>query len=204
MRAIYLLLTLLISYLPIKGQAIFSPEIVSGHRSITYLHTIKYNFSPRFSLNNLVLLDHAYGEDYNNIYFIRNLASYSFHPSFALQGGIGIKNPGSFALVNLLYHFHHKNFNLSYSAGGTYQKGWTLEQSLAVTYTPQLTAHTKAYFHLLAIINLDRHAYHRGIQQLKIGLMQKNTQYGFAANFDQFLKAIKTWENVGVFIKAKF
>ncbi|RAJ20035.1 hypothetical protein LX77_03249 [Gelidibacter algens] len=185
-----------------RGQELnYTPEILLGHRSLTYLHVVKYNVNDKFTVNNLVLFDAEYETEVNNIYFIRNMASYKFNKVFSVNTAIGIKNPGKFATMSVQYQYYKTDVSISFSAGPTYQNGFTLEQSLVVNYTPEISKNWKVYFNLLAIANLNLDEYQRGLQQLRMGLKNKTIMFGLGANFDQFNNASKKLMNMGLFIK---
>lgn len=184
------------------GQELsFAPEMLFGNRSHTYLHLVKYHINERWSVNNLTLFDTEYITDVNNIFFIRNRVAYQLSRTLSANASIGVKNPGHFATASLQYRYSKKNFSASYSAGSTYQEGFTFEQSLALNYSPQISKGLKAYFNLLAIANLNFKEYQRGLQQLRIGLVSNKTAYGVGLNLDQFNNASKTLSNIGLFIK---
>lgn len=185
-----------------RAQELFyAPEILFGYRSHTYLHLVKYHISERWSINNLSLFDTEYITNANNIFFIRNTATYQLSNNLIASTSIGVKNPGHFATASLQYRYSKKHFSLRYSSGATYQKGFTLEQSLALNYSPKISKGLKAYFNLLAIANLNFNEYQRGLQQLRIGLVSNKATYGVGLNLDQFNNASKTLSNMGLFIK---
>jgi hypothetical protein len=179
----------------------FAPEMLLGNRSHTYLHLVKYHINGRWSVNNLTLFDTEYTTNGNNIFFIRNTATYRLSRTLSANASIGIKNPGHFATASLQYRYSKKNFTASYTAGSTYQEGFTFEQSLALNYSPKISKGLKAYFNLLAIANLNFEEYQRGLQQLRIGLVGNKAAYGVGLNLDQFNNASKTLSNIGLFIK---
>lgn len=51
-------------------QLAYTPDIVLGHRSYTYLHNISYQFNDKLKVNNLTLFDTEYTKDKENIFFI--------------------------------------------------------------------------------------------------------------------------------------
>ncbi|WP_417611907.1 hypothetical protein [Owenweeksia hongkongensis] len=182
-------------------ELFFAPEILFGNRSHTYLHLVRYHFNERWSVNNLTQFDTEYTDDSNNIFFIRNTATYKLSSAFFTNVSIGVKSPGHFATASLQYRFSKEHFSARYSAGTTYQIGFTFEQSLVVNYTPQISRDLKAYFNLLAIANLDFQEYQRGLQQLRLGLVSRKMAYGIGLNLDQFNNTSKTLSNIGLFIK---
>lgn len=185
-----------------SGQELFfAPEMLFGNRSHTYLHLVKYQFNERWSVNNLTQFDTEYTTDANNIFFIRNTATYRLSSTLFANASVGVKSPGHFATASLQYRYSKKNFSASYSAGSTYQKGFTFEQSLVVHYSPQISKGLKAYFNLLAIANVSFYEYQRGLQQLRLGLVSNKIAYGIGLNLDQFNNASKTLSNIGLFIK---
>lgn len=180
------------------------PENLSGHRSITFQHFAKHSFSGKLSINNFTLIDTEYDIDKNVIYFIRTMISWHFYKSFAVNLATGMKNPGKFTTLNIQYQYSRNNLLISYSAGGTFQNGFTFEQFLATNYTLPISKKMKAYVGLLAIANLNEDGYQRGLQQIKVGLKQGDFLYGFGCRLDQFNNASKTLENFGLFIQYKF
>lgn len=181
----------------------FSPEMIVGNRSTSYQHYIGYKFNTSWSINNVSLFDTEY-TNINNIFFIRNMLSYNLNKHFKANASIGIKNPGAFASLTSQYEYIASNFKLSYAIGSTYQNGFTLEQTLMMNYTPNLTKKLQAYLNLFAVVNTNLKALDRGIQQLRIGIKKEQLITGMAINLDQFTKAEKTLENFGVFIKFNF
>jgi len=185
-------------------QLKYSPEIVTGHRSITYLHSITYSISDHLRFNNLTLYDTEYETNQHNIFFIRNTMSYQALKSISLNAAIGIKNPGSFVTFTAQYQFARHVFLFSYAAGTTYQSGFTLEQSILLEYAPMLTNNIKGYFKVQAVANTNSYEYQRGFQQFRAGLKYKGLAYGLAMNLDQFKNSTKTLENLGGFLKCNF
>jgi len=204
-----LILSLLFSFLlgNVTGQTqktTFTPELVTGYRSLFYQHGINHFFSKKLHFNNLVVYDTEYRSDKNNIFFIRNTLSVALSKPLSLQTAIGIKNPGSFATLALQYQYQTGPLRFLYAAGATYQTGLTLEQSLILEYNPLLQPGTSAYFRLQAIANTDFTQYQRGIQQFRAGLQHETTQYGVAVNLDQFNNGARQLENAGIFIRYLF
>ena len=204
-----LILSLLFSFLfgNVTGHAqktTFTPELVTGYRSLFYQHGINHFFSKKLRFNNLVVYDTEYRSDKNNIFFIRNTLSVALSKPLSLQTAIGIKNPGSFATLALQYQYQTGPLRFLYAAGATYQTGLTLEQSLILEYNPLLQPGTSAYFRLQAIANTDFTQYQRGIQQFRAGIQQETTQYGVAVNLDQFNNGARQLENAGIFIRYLF
>lgn len=182
----------------------YTPDIVSGHRSYTYMHNINYQLNDRLKINNLTLFDTAYTKDKDNIFFIRNTLSYRLTTNFNVNAAFGMKNPGAFFSVYAQYRITGPAYSFSYSIGTTYQKGFSLEQSVSFEYTPHLKENLQGYFSVLAIGNIDGSGYPRGLQFLRLGVKQDRMMYGIASNFDQFNNAKKTLENIGGFVKYNF
>ncbi|GEN67659.1 hypothetical protein [Chryseobacterium rhizosphaerae] len=182
----------------------YTPDLVLGHRSYTYMHNVNYQINERLKLNNLTLFDTEYTKDQDNIFFIRNTLTYSFTKKISLNGAFGVKNPGAFFSLYAQYRMVQPSYSFSYSIGATYQKGFSLEQSVSFEYTPQLRENLKGYFSVLAIGNLDNTGYPRGLQFIRLGVKQDKMMYGIASNFDQFNNSKKTLENIGAFVKYNF
>lgn len=185
-------------------KASYTPDFVAGHRSYTYMHNINYQLNDRLKLNNLTLFDTEYTRDKENIFFIRNTVAYSITPKLSVNAAFGMKNPGAFFSAYLQYKIGNPIYSLSYSIGTTYQKGFSLEQSVSLEYTPYLTRNLKGYFSVLAIGNIDDSGYPRGLQLIRLGVKQNKMMYGIASNFDQFNNGKKTLKNIGGFIKYNF
>ncbi|WP_223609483.1 hypothetical protein [Chryseobacterium sp. OSA05B] len=182
----------------------YTPDIVVGHRSYTYMHNINYQLNEQLKINNLTLFDTEYTRDKDNIFFIRNTLSYSLHKRFNVNAAFGMKNPGAFFSVYAQYKITGPSYSFSYSLGTTYQKGFSLEQSVSLEYAPYLKENLQGYFSVLAIGNIDDSGYPRGLQFVRLGLKQDKMMYGVATNFDQFNNAKKTLENIGAFVKYNF
>ena len=205
LRSIGLFITLLFTTLASNAQSVgFSPEMILGHRSVFYQHYINHKFNEKWSVNNVSLFDTEYHNDANNMLFIRNMLSYNINKYFNVNAGIGVKNPGAFATITSQYQYSVSSFKISYAIGSTYQKGFTLEQTLILNYTPTLTKNMKAYLNLFVVVNTDLTILNRGIQQLRVGIKKEKFTTGIAINMDQFTKAEKTLENFGFFIKSNF
>lgn len=182
----------------------YAPEIMLGHRSITFQHLLKYSFNNRFSFNNLSLFDTEYNNDQNNIFFLRNTGTYKLTDWLNFNAAFGIKNPGHFITTSLQYSLSKKGLKSNYSIGATYQEGFSLEQAMSINYTSAFSERLRTYFKFLIIANIDKNGYQRGIQQIRLGLKNVNTAYGLGFNFDQFNKSTKTLFNMGLFINTKF
>ncbi|WP_255492462.1 hypothetical protein [Myroides sp. NP-2] len=190
---------------PVLGQSTtYTPDVMLGHRSFAYTHTISHRLSDDLSIQNLVLFDSEYEKDTHNIFFVRNTIAYKLPKNFVLNAGFGVKNPGKFASVYLQYQVKRKNFIGVYGIGTTYQKGFTLEQSLLLEYTPKLTQEWEGFFRLSAVGNVNRHEYTRGFQHIRIGAKKDKVALGLAANFEQFNMSWDHLENYGVFVKVNF
>lgn len=188
--------------LSVFGQSTtYAPDLMLGHRSYGYTHTVSHKLSDKLTLQNLVLIDTEYEEDTHNIFFVRNTLAYQLPKNFVLNAGFGVKNPGKFASVYLQYQVKRKDFIGVYGIGTTYQKGFTLEQSLLLEYTPQLTQTWEGLFRLSAVGNVNRHEYTRGFQHLRLGVKREKVALGFAANFEQFAMSWNHLENYGLFVK---
>ncbi|HFK5570461.1 hypothetical protein ACV0BM_006560 [Elizabethkingia meningoseptica] len=196
---------LALSSFHIKAQQFsYNPDLVIGHRSYTYLHNVTYQFNDKIKVNNLTLFDTEYTNDKENIFFIRNMVSYNVSKKVAFSAAFGMKNPGAFFSLFAHYKTTKPTYSLSYTVGTTYQKGFTMEQSLSAEYTPYLTDDLQAYFNLLVIANLNFDGYQRGLQFLRLGLKQNKLSYGIAINLDQWNNGKKTLENAGTFVRYNF
>lgn len=192
----------LLAALTCNAQSVdFYPEVVFGHRSLSYQNFVSYSFDKKWSVNNTSIYDTEYNNDTNNIFFIRNMLSYQLIPHFKINVAIGVKNPGAFVTMASQYQYKAASFNVSYAIGSTYQNGFTLEQTLILNYTPPLSKSIKAYLNLFAVVNTDLKILNRGIQQLRVGLKKEKLITGMAVNLDQFTEAKKTFTNSGIFIK---
>lgn len=191
--------------LPLNAQKLnYTPDLVLGHRSYTYMHNINYYFNDRLKLNNLTLFDTEYTKDKENIFFIRNTLTYNLSKRFSINAALGMKNPGAFFSAYVQYRISKPLYSFSYSIGATYQKGFSLEQSVSVEFTPYLKENLQGYLSVLAIGNIDNSGYPRGLQFIRLGVKEDKIMYGIASNFDQFNNAKKTLENIGVFVKYNF
>ncbi|MDR6457553.1 hypothetical protein J2786_000646 [Chryseobacterium vietnamense] len=204
MKARFIAITALASVSLNAQKLSYTPDIVLGHRSYTYMHNVNYQLNERLKLNNLTLFDTEYTKDKENIFFIRNTLSYMLTKRFSANAAFGMKNPGAFFSAYLQYKIIQPAYSLSYSIGTTYQKGFSLEQSISFEYTPYLTENFKGYFSVLAIGNLDDSGYPRGLQFIRLGVKRDKMMYGLASNFDQFNNGKKTLENIGAFVKYNF
>ncbi|OUR90944.1 hypothetical protein A9Q87_13510 [Flavobacteriales bacterium 34_180_T64] len=205
LRFISLSITLIFAALASKAQNVgFSPEMVLGHRSLSYQHFVSHSFNEKWSVNNVSYFDTEYNNETNVIFFIRNMLSYSFNKHFKVNAAIGVKNPGAFATITSQYQYSASSYKISYAIGSTHQNGFTLEQTLILNYTPALNTSIKAYLNLFVVVNTNLKILNRGIQQLRIGLKKEKFITGIAINLDQFTKAEKTLENYGIFIKKTF
>lgn len=205
LRFISLSITLIFATLASNAQSVgFSPEMVLGHRSLSYQHFVSYSFDEKWSVNNVSFFDTEYNNETNDIFFIRNMLSYNINKHFKANAAIGIKSPGAFATITSQYQYTVSSFKISYAIGSTYQNGFTLEQTLILNYIPTLSKNIKAYLNLFAVVNTDLKILNRGIQQFRVGLKKEKFITGIAVNLDQFTKAEKTLENYGFFIKYNF
>jgi|GEM_PF-438170 len=202
---ILLLFSVLVTQLSVHAQQLlYTPEILLGHRSLSYLHGVQYGIASKWAVSNVTFLDTEYHSDKNNIFFIRNAVSYSTSRALSFHVGLGLKNPGSFASIWGQYKFSTPSIHLQYSVGTTYQHKLTLEQSLQLEYLPRLGTTLKGYFKVQATANLTRDEYQRGFQYIRMGIKSLKSTYGIAANLDQFNNSTKTLENLGLFFKYNF
>jgi len=205
LRNLSLSTTLLFMALGANAQSVgYYPEMVLGHRSLSYQHFVNHHFNEKWSVNNVSLFDTEYNNETNNIFFIRNMLSYSFNKHFKASAAIGLKKPGAFATIAYQYQYKAPTFKLSYTIGSSYQKSFTLDQTLILNYTPALSKSIKAYLNLFAVVNTNLKILDRGIQQLRVGIKKNNLITGIAVNLDQFTKATTTLNNYGIFIKTNF
>jgi hypothetical protein len=177
-----------------------SPDIVLGNRSFTYKHFAKYSINGKFSMDNLTLFDTEHESDSNNIYFIRNNLSYQLFGKWSLNLGMGIKNPGSFYTFSIGFRTRKQSFKIGYNVGSTYQNGFSIEQTLTITFEPILSPNLKGFINLLAVGNLNSDGYIRGLQQFKVGVQKTKLVTGLALNLDQFNNSRKKLENMGFFL----
>lgn len=202
--SLFTLFYLSVSTWVIGQEVSFASDVVFGNRSLTYKHLIKYSMNPKLSVDNLTLFDSEYDTDLNNIYFIRNTISYALTKNIMANTAMGIKNPGAFGTVSMSFSSRSPRFSFTYSAGSTYQDGFSFEQSIIASYLPSFGNDHQGYINLLATGNINANGYARGLQQLKIGVRKKQLTTGLAINLDQFNNARKTLTNTGIFLKYNF
>ncbi|MFD2556827.1 hypothetical protein [Sphingobacterium tabacisoli] len=205
MKIRLLLIMIALMTLKTNGQKLsYTPDLLLGNRSYAYMHNINYHFNSYLKINNLILFDTEYAHDKENIFFIRNTLSYSISRKISFNAAVGVKNPGKFFGLFAQYRTIGSDYSLSYSMGTTYQRTFTLEQSIAFEYTPSIIERLDGYFHVLAIVNLEPGNYQRGVQQVQLGLKQQRLNYGLALNLDQWNNNEKQLYNTGIFIKHNF
>ena len=202
---LYLFLLLLVFGNGVHSQELsFTPDVVFGNRSMTYKHLLIYHLDSKLSLDNLTLFDTEYEGDTNTIYFIRNNVSYKLSEKTRVNTSVGIKNPGAFGSLSLSFFSRTPHFSANYTAGGTYQDGVSFEQSLVISYYPNLGRNHQAYINILATGNLSSKGYIRGLQQFKLGIRKEKLITGLALNLDQFNNSRKKLKNTGIFFKYNF
>ncbi|WP_417197461.1 hypothetical protein [Bizionia sp.] len=205
LRLINLLVFILFGILVSNAQSVrFSPEMIVGNRSTGYQHFIGYKINDTWSINNISLFDLEHTNNKNNIFFIRNMLSYTLNKHFKANVSIGVKNPGKFTTLSSQYQYVTSKLKINYSIGSTYQNGFTLEQSFLLNYTPTLSKNIQGYINLSAVLSTNFKVLNRGIQQLRFGIKKEKLITGMSVNLDQFIKAEKTLENFGVFTKYNF
>ncbi len=150
------------------------------------------------------MFDTEYTKDKENIFFIRNTISYSLTKKISFHAGFGMKNPGAFFTAFAQYRIVKPVYSFSYSVGATYQKGFTLEQSISAEYAPYIADDLQAYLMFWRLLILTLTAIKEDYNFFRLGLKQKKLSYGIAINLDQWNNAKKTLENVGVFTKYSF
>ncbi|MGW9684854.1 hypothetical protein [Flagellimonas sp. 2504JD1-5] len=182
----------------------FTPEVTFGNRAVSYQHLMDYSLSENWSVNNVTLFDTEYGNEDNNIFFVRNTLSYSLSQSFKTNIAFGVKNPGGFLTGTAQYSLNTPSFKATYVVGSTYQNGFTLEQSLSFQYTRPINEGTEFFTSLFTVFNTDLKYLDRGIQQIRVGIKKAGFQAGLAFNLDQFKKAEKTLENFGFALKYNY
>ena len=201
---IFIFFIVLGTFLSYSQNTKFSSEFTFGNRSIAYQHYVRYDLSKKWSLNNITLYDTEYNSDSNNIFFVRNMLSYSLNKSFKTNIAFGVKNPGAFTTATVQYVLSTKQFKLNYNVGTTYQNGFTLEQSLILNYSKHINAPNEFFIRLFTVVNTNLKYLNRSIQQLRIGIKKEDLLVGLAINLDQFKKAKKTLENFGIAFKYNF
>lgn len=182
------------------GKA-YTPELVVGNRSIFYQHRVNTNINRYLSFNNLAQMDAEYAHFKNNIYFIRNTFSFKINPHFSLNTSFGVKNPGSFSTLFINYNYMDKEFVLNYSIGITQQKGLSLEHSFSVENDFSLAPNFQRNTRFQILLNHNKSEYHRGFQQIRLGLKRNEFILGVAINYDQFNNNDRLLANYGFYIK---
>lgn len=168
------------------------------------MHSIVKNQGKKLSLNNLTLFDTEYKSDAKNIFFIRSSVGYRLNQHWMLNAFFGVKNPGSFWGSSIQYGYLSPQLVFGYSIGPTFQRGFTLEQSLRLEYYPTIAGELQAHITTLAIANINTEEYQRGVYHFKLGLRSPTLAYGLALNMDHFNNATRKLENAGFFIKTYF
>lgn len=205
LRVFTVLIILLLGTQLISSQNLgFSPEITMGNRSTAYQHFIGYKINDYWSINNVTLYDTEYNNDDNNIFFVRNMVSYTVTKAIKTNFAFGVKNPGGFLTTTFQYQLNKPRFKVTYNVGSTYQNGFTLEQSLNLYYAVPISESTNLFTSLFTVFNTNLKYLDRGIQQFRIGIKKGRFQTGIAINLDQFEKAEKTLENFGISVKYNF
>lgn len=182
------------------GKA-YTPELVVGNRSVFYQHRVNARINRYLSFNNLAQIDLEYAHIKNNIYFIRNTLSFEISPHFSLNTSFGIKNPGSFSTLFINYNYTYKEFVLNYAIGITQQKGLSIEHSFSVENNFSLTSNLQLNTRFQALLNHTNSEYHRGFQQVRLGLKRNEFILGVAINYDQFNNNDRLLANYGFYIK---
>ncbi|WP_319480242.1 hypothetical protein [uncultured Draconibacterium sp.] len=186
-----------------ESQLRFSPENFVGNRSNNYQHIVGVKISGKLRFSNFAYLDSDYSTK-ENLYNIRNTISYDLVKSWSSNLAFGLKNPGLYTTASLQHGKKYNAFSYLLRTGATYQKSWTSESFATVLYAPEISNNITAFLKASFSFSANSKGITRGIQQLRLGIKNKQLVYGWASNFDQFNYNQRALTNHGLFLRISY
>ncbi|MEO1054703.1 MAG: hypothetical protein AAFX87_28990 [Bacteroidota bacterium] len=177
-------------------------EILPGHRSFFYQHVISKDiFNDKFNFFNISAFDAEYGSDPTNEFVIASFFSYKLSKSIS-AGVMGQIIPkGASVFLGAKYNLVREDFLLVVFPSYRITANQVFSQFALVEYRPKISNKVNAYFRTQLLAETDGDELTRGFQQLRAGIQIKNSQFGLAANFDQFAGDRPSVDNFGVFFR---
>ena len=187
---------------PVAQKPPIPVEVFAGHRAFSYQHIISRDvFNDKFNFFNISAFDAEYGSNPQNEFVISSFFSYKLSKRLS-AGIIGQMIPkGSSIFIGAKYNLIKKDFFLVVFPSYRITKDQVFSQFMLMEYRPRINDKINAYLRTQLLLETDAEELTRGIQQFRLGLEIQQSQFGLAANFDQFAGDKSSTTNFGAFYR---
>lgn len=186
-----------------KGQPI-PVELMAGNQYATINLVVSKQFAEtsRFGFFHLNSLTMHYQDKNKNDLALQNLLFYEFLDNFRLTGGAFYSTkPGFSPTAGMQYLKTGKKWFILLSPRINIENDPSINLFTIIRYKTRISEHAGLYTSLQALNIFDGNGHIKSYQWFRAGIEFKNTQFGLAANFDEFGPEANITTSFGVFLR---
>ena len=178
-------------------------ELTGGNKYGTINISLGKNFTQesKFGFFHMNTIQFDYKDENKNSFIMQDLLYYEPLKNFRIATGAAYSKGGFNYTSGLQYLYTDKKLFILLAPRINIERNPTYDIMTIVQYRPQLSEKLKLYtrFQMLNLFNSEGNI--RSYQWLRLGLEINGTQFGLAANLDEYGQNPKVEYNYGVFIR---
>lgn len=179
-------------------------EFMAGSRyaTVNLVMNKKFTQTSRLGFFHLNTLTMDYNEEASNDLFLQNLLTFEVVKNLRITGGASYAvQPGIKPTMGLQYVLATKDFFLLLSPRVNIAAEPALSIFTLLRYRPKLTEKSNLFLGAQLLNIFDAKSHIKSYQWLRVGLEIKGTQFGLAANLDEFGPAPRVQFSAGLFVR---
>jgi hypothetical protein len=178
-------------------------EVMAGNKYTSVDVTVAKSFTQnsRLGFFHINTLQADYINKQNNCFVVLDMLTYEVVKNFRIVGGAFYGMPGFNTTAGLQYNYVGKNVFLLFAPRVNITDVPSYDIITILQIERDLTEKTKFYTRLKLLNVFDAGGHIKSYQWFRLGLERKGTQFGLAANFDEYGPHPKVQYNLGLFIR---
>jgi hypothetical protein len=178
-------------------------ELMAGNKfaSVDVSFSKSFTQSSKFGFFHMNTLQADYNNKYNNSFVILDMMTYEVVKNLKIVGGAFYGMPGFNTTAGIQYNYVSKNVFFLFAPRVNIINNPSYDFMTILQIKSELTEKIKLFTRLKLLNLFDSDGHIKSYQWLRLGLEIKGTQFGIAADFDEYGANPKVQYNFGLFFR---
>jgi hypothetical protein len=178
-------------------------ELMAGHKFSSVDVTISKGFTQNSKLGffHMNTLQADYSNKYNNSFVVLDMVTYEIVKNLKIVGGAFYGKPGFNTTAGIQYNYISRNWFFLFAPRVNITDIPSYDFMTILQFKQELTEKTKLFTRLKLLNIFDSDGHIKSYQWFRLGLEIKGTQFGLAADFDEYGPNPKVQYNFGLFLR---
>jgi hypothetical protein len=178
-------------------------ELMAGNKYTSVDVSVSRSFIQNSKLGffHMNTLQADYTNKYNNSFVVLDMVTYEVVKNLKIVGGAFYGMPGFNTTAGLQYNYVSKNLFFMFAPRINFTKDPSYDFITILQYKSDITERTKLFTRLKMLNLFDSGGHIKSYQWVRLGLEIKGTQFGLAADFDEYGPNPKVQYNIGLFLR---